>query len=48
MNKRRNVPTSEDIEEVDEAGDRPQLSDIVVNASSQDPPVQLAAVQSAR
>lgn len=49
LNKRRNVPiTGDDVDEVDEAGDKPQLSDIVVNASSQDPAVQLAAVQSAR
>lgn len=48
LNKRRNVPIPEDVDEVDEAGDRPQLSDIVSNASSDDPSVQLAAVQSAR
>ncbi|XP_067949346.1 importin subunit alpha-3-like [Watersipora subatra] len=47
VNKRRNVPMG-DVDEVDEAGDRPQLSDIVMNASSDDPSVQLAAVQSAR
>ena len=42
------MPTSEEVDEVDEAGDRPQLSDIVMNASSQDASIQLAAVQSAR
>lgn len=48
LNKRRNVPNAEDVDEVDEAGDRPQLAEIVVNANSQDPATQLAAVMSAR
>lgn len=48
LNKRRNVPAAEDLDEVDESGDKPQLSDIVVNASSNDPDTQLSAVQSAR
>ncbi|KAF6021163.1 KPNA3 [Bugula neritina] len=48
LNKRRNVPIPEDIDDIDEAGDRPQLSDIVCNAASSDPTIQLAAVQSAR
>lgn len=35
-------------EEIDEAGDTPELSTIVANASSNNPEVQLSAVQSAR
>jgi len=46
LNKRRNVPDV--AEEIDEAGDTPELSTIVANASSNNPEVQLSAVQSAR
>lgn len=48
LNKRRNVPISSYNDEVDEAGDRPQLNDIVINASSENAETQLAAVTSAR
>ena len=42
------MPITEDVDEVDEAGDKPQLADIVTNASSDNPETQLAAVTSAR